>query len=152
MDVVIFREGQHVLYQHLKNEWTFYKAKAGTLSLWTEGESLHDVNEIWVSKNSRSPWSFQIMLLDSDQDQWVYRREKTIQAPKADLFREDIHGIPYLNPAVQLLFKGDSTQIRDKDTLDFHSVLPFLSHEEKIWLKEALKQQFPSGHEWIQNL
>lgn len=150
-DIVIFREDQQVVYHLLKNEWTLYKAEDGKLSLWPEGEYLDAINDIWISRDSRSPWAFQIMLMDSEQDKWVYRREKTINVPKAELFSSDENRVPYLKPAIQLLYKGGSSQIREKDSRDFQAVFPTLSAEEKNWLEEALKRQFPLGHSWIEN-
>lgn len=151
IDIVIFREDQQLVYQLLKNEWTLYKARDGKVSLWTEGENLDSVNDVWVKKERQSPWAFQIMLMDSEQDNWVYRREKMIKVPKAQLFSKDENKVPYLKPAIQLLYKGGSSQIREKDSRDFHTVFPSLSPEGKIWLEEALKRQFPLGHSWIEN-
>lgn len=152
IDIVIFREDQQVMYQHLKNEWTLYKAKDGKLSPWKEKEYLGAVNDVWVRKGIHSPWAFQVMLMDGEQGNWIYRREKTINVSKAELFSVDENKVPYLKPAIQLLYKGGSSHIRDKDLKDFESVLPSLSSKEKEWLKEALKRQFPLGHTWMKNL
>lgn len=151
VDIVIYRKDQQVVYQLLKNEWVLYKAKDGKLSLWGEGDYLNTVNDIWISKNNQSPWAFQIMLMDCEQDKWVYRREKTIKIPKGEVFSANEKNIPYLKPAIQLLYKGGSSHIREKDLNDFKTILPTLSLEEKIWLEEALELQFPKGHNWIQN-
>ena len=149
-DIVIFREDQQAVFQALRNEWQFYKAKDGELAIWQDGEFLESVNDIWASRDGQAPWSFQLMLMESEQDQWVYRREKSIQLPKASLFSVEANNIPYLKPAIQLLHKAGSSHIRDKDVRDFQRVLPVLSSAEKAWLKDALQQQFPTGHSWIQ--
>ncbi len=151
-DIVIFREDQQMVYQLLKNEWTLYKAKDGKLSLWLEGEYLDAVSDIWISRDNQSPWAFQIMLMDCEQGNWIYRREKTIKVSKEELFSTEENNVPYLKPAIQLLYKGGSSQIREKDFSDFQSVLPSLSLKEKEWLKEALKRQFPLGHSWMKSL
>ncbi|GAB2317885.1 hypothetical protein IRB23SM22_01420 [Alkalibacterium sp. s-m-22] len=148
-DVVIFREDHQIVYQLLKNEWTLYKAEEGKLSLWLEGEELDVVNDVWVKKNSQSPWAFQIMLMDSELDNWMYQREKMITFPKAELFYKNKNNIPYLKPTIQLLYKGGSSQLREKDSRDFQVVFPSLSLKEKSWLQEALKKQFPLGHPWL---
>ena len=151
-DIVIFREDQQMVYQLLKNEWTLYKAKDGKLSLWLEGEYLDAVSDIWISRDNQSPWAFEIMLMDCEQGNWIYRREKTIKVSKEELFSTEENNVPYLKPAIQLLYKGGSSQIREKDFSDFQSVLPSLSLKEKEWLKEALKRQFPLGHSWMKSL
>lgn len=151
-DIVVFREDQHVVYQHLKNDWTLFKAKDGKLSLWSADEYLDSINSVWVSRDSQSPWAFEIMFMDSEQDNWIYRREKTVQEARVELFSTDENNVPYLNPAIQLLYKGGAAQIREKDSQDFLAVLPTLSVKEKIWLKESLKRQFSMGHSWIPHL
>ncbi|PKH09732.1 hypothetical protein CXF70_13215 [Planomicrobium sp. MB-3u-38] len=152
IDIVVFRADQQVIYQRLKNDWTLYKAKDGKLSLWSADEYLDAVNSVWVSRDSQSPWAFEIMFMDNEQDNWVYRREKTVQEARVELFSTDENNVPYLNPAVQLLYKGGVEQIREKDSQDFLSVLPTLSIKEKTWLKESLKRQFSMGHSWIPHL
>ncbi|AQQ53563.1 nucleotidyltransferase domain-containing protein [Planococcus lenghuensis] len=109
IDVVIYRNDQQIIYQLLKNEWTLYKAKDGKLSLWGEGDFLNTVNDIWVSKDNHSPWSFQIMLMNCEYDKWIYRREKTIKIPKVELFSHTEKNFPYLKLAIQLLYKGGSS-------------------------------------------
>lgn len=142
IDTVIFREDQQAIFQALRNEWQLYKAKDGKLALWQDGEFLETVNDIWVSRDGQAPWAFQLMLMESEQDQWVYRREKTIRLPKAEIFSMDRNGIPYLKPAIQLLHKAGSSHIRDKDVRDFQAVMPTLSLEEKAWLRDGVQRQF----------
>lgn len=151
-DIVIFREDQQMIYQILKTDWTMYKAQDGELSLWFADDYLDSINSVWVSKDSQSSWSFEIMFMDSEEDNWIYRRDKTIQEAKQELFSTDEHNIPYLKPAIQLLYKGGASQMREKDFQDFLAVLPTLSVKEKTWLKKSLKIQFPMGHSWIKNL
>lgn len=50
IEVVIFREDQQVVHQHLKNDWMLYKAKDGKLSPWQEKEHLDVINDVWVSR------------------------------------------------------------------------------------------------------
>ena len=152
IDIVIFREDQQVVYQHLKNDWMLYKAKDEKLSPWQEKEHLDVINDVWVSRGIHTPWAFQIMLMDCEQENWIYRREKTINVSKEELFSTDKNKVPYLKPAIQLLYKGGSSQIREKDFRDFQFVLPSLSSKEKDWLKKALKSQFSSGHSWMKSL
>lgn len=152
IDIVVFRENQQEVYEYLKNDWLLYKAINGALTLWAEGEYLETVNDIWVCRNHNSPWAFQLMLLDSEEDRWIYRREKTVSLPKAKLFAADGSGVPYLKPEIQLLYKAGSSQIRKKDFTDFEAVLPALSGKEKVWLKRTLERQFSQEHSWLEKL
>jgi hypothetical protein len=48
-----------------------------------------------------------------------------------------------LSPEVQLLYK--STALRDKDVADFEAVRPYLSPDQRAWLRTALNRVAP-GH------
>lgn len=152
IDIAIFRKDQRVVYQHLKNDWMLYKAKDEKLSPWQEKEYLDVINDVWVSRGTHTPWVFQIMLLDCEQENWIYQREKTIKLSKEELFSNDKNKVPYLKPAIQLLYKGGSSQIREKDFQDFQVILPSLTVQEKEWLKKALKCQFSSEQSWMKSL
>ncbi|WP_155590815.1 nucleotidyltransferase domain-containing protein [Lysinibacillus cavernae] len=152
IDVIILRDEQLTTYRHLSDDWMLYKAESGKLALWQEGEFLETTNDIWISKGSNSPWAFQIMLVDIEEQNWIYRREKTIRRDIEDIFLRTYEKIPYLRPEIQLLYKGGSSNIREKDTKDFQTILPYLLPEQKDWLKMALKRQFPTGHSWLDSI
>lgn len=86
IDVVIFRDQQEVLYESLKRDWTLYKAQNGRLVPWKDGEYLASINDVWVCKSTDSPWAFQIMFVDSINNEWIYRRERSIKREKNEIF------------------------------------------------------------------
>lgn len=47
-------------------------------------------------------------------------------------------GIPYLKPEIQFLYKGGSSEIRDKDYHDFLTIFPLLTPQARKWLKAFL--------------
>lgn len=149
IDVIIKREDQLIAYEYLKRDWMLYKAKDGNLMLWEDGEFLKSTNDVWVSKYKNSPWLFQIMLIDSEEGNWIYRRKKSIKKSMDEIILRSSDKIPYLKPEVQLLYKAGSSQVRKKDYDDFQTILPFLTLQEKEWLKLSLAEQFPEGHEWV---
>ena len=153
IDVFIMRDEQLTAYGHLKKNWVLYKAQGGNLTIWEEEDFLNAPDDdIWVSKNEKSPWAFQIMLVDSEKGNWVYKRENSITRKLDEIFLKTSEGIPYLKPEIQLLYKGGVPNIREKDEQDFHTLLPSLSIQEKIWLKTALEKQFQGKHRWIKYL
>ncbi|MYL54930.1 hypothetical protein GLW08_16470 [Pontibacillus yanchengensis] len=152
IDVIIFREDQQVLYHYLNGAWDLYKAENGKLVSWKQGEYLGSTNDIWVSKDAYSSWAFQIMLVDTDNDEWIYRRDKSIRASKEKIMHKSQDGIPYIKPEIQLLYKAGASIIRNKDLQDFQNILPFLDTREKEWLKDAINKQFPCGHSWLKCL
>lgn len=152
IDVVITREEHLTAYDYLNQDWMLYKAEKGKLSLWEDREFLYTTMDIWVSKSSDTPFVFQMMLVDTEGDSWVYGRNKSIKRPFDDLFLKSDEGIPYIRPEIQLLYKAGSSQVRDKDYRDFRTILPSLLPQEKEWLKTSLSLQFPEGHDWIKFL
>ncbi len=92
----------------------------------------------------------QILVALSDGDDWVYHRgRRTLRLPLDEIGRRTVNGIPYLAPAVVLLFK--SRQLRDKDHEDFVTLLPHLSGAERSWLRERL-QPWREDHPWLSQL
>ncbi|MBP1994523.1 nucleotidyltransferase domain-containing protein [Paenibacillus eucommiae] len=152
IDVIIFREDQFTAFEYLSKDWLLYKAHKGNLSLWKEGERLTATKDIWVSKDATSPWAFQIMIVDTEEEAWVYGRETSIRRPVKDICSTTHEGVPYLKPEIQLLYKGSSSEIRTKDLNDLLLLLPSLSPQAIEWLRSSLNIQFPSGHEWIKHI
>ncbi|MFJ8091059.1 nucleotidyltransferase domain-containing protein [Lysinibacillus sp. NPDC095746] len=149
IDVIILREEQLTAYNYLSGDWMLYKAENGKLVPWQEGEFLKTTNDIWATKSSSSPWAFQIMLVETEQQSWIYRREKSIRRRLEEIFLRTDDEIPYLRPEIQLLYKGGSSKIREKDFKDLQTMLPYLLPEQRDWLKMSLKRQFPTGHSWL---
>lgn len=150
IDVIITRGEQLIAYQYLNRDWMLYKAEDGKLDLWEDGEYLNSINDIWVSKSSETPWAFQIMIIDTEEKSWIYKRDKSVRRPIDDIFLKTVEGIPYLRPEIQLLHKAGGSQVREKDFNDFQTMLPSLLPQEKAWLKSALNRQFPGGHAWVE--
>ncbi|HEV2503988.1 MAG TPA: hypothetical protein VGV39_13000 [Mesorhizobium sp.] len=82
-------------------------------------------------------------------DFWVYKREPSIQVPRAAAIRRTSAGIAYLVPAIVLLFKAKHR--REKDDFDFRTALPRLDAGERAELTGWLEAMHP-GHEWIASL
>ncbi|MFD1452550.1 nucleotidyltransferase domain-containing protein [Oceanobacillus sojae] len=150
IDVIITRGEQLIAYQYLNRDWMLYKAEDGKLDLWEDGEYLNSTNDIWVSKSRETPWAFQIMIIDTAENSWIYKKDKSVRRPIDDIFLKTVEGIPYLRPEIQLLHKAGGSQVREKDFNDFQTMLPSLLPEEKAWLKTALNRQFPGGHAWVE--
>ncbi|WP_340023523.1 hypothetical protein MHI24_00125 [Paenibacillus sp. FSL K6-1096] len=149
IDVIITRADQLKVFTYLSPRWILYRAESGRLTRWS-GEYLNSTDDIWVSRDEKSPWAFQIMIIETEEDRWFYKRKNIIHRPINELFLTTTDGIPYLKPEIQLLYKGGSSQIREKDLIDLENTLPVLESQEKEWLKSALRLQFPQGHDWIE--
>jgi len=80
---------------------------------------------------------------------WVYRRDPRIRRSLATVIRHGQGGIGYLAPECQLLYKSSAP--RERDDADFVQILPFLSDDARLWLRNAL-ELVTSGHHWIERL
>ena len=83
-DVLVLRDDQLAVQGHLA-EWDLQKAEPpGILGPWAKGEFLRPgVHDIWCRRSPQSPWSLQLMLMDTDGDRWVFRRDPSITGPLA---------------------------------------------------------------------
>lgn len=109
-------------------------------------EAIHD---IWCRADATQPWALQLMINDSRDDQWIFRRLPTIRRPIVTIGGVTPEGIPYLAPEIQLLYKAKG--LRSKDEADFRQALPALRRERRAWLREALLQTHPQ-HPWLDHL
>lgn len=78
---------------------------------------------------------------DGTATHWVYRRDPTLQLPWVDAILTTGHGVPYLAPELQLLFK--SKDPRPKDNVDAEVMIPLLDGRALALLDVRLR-----GHTW----
>ena len=123
-------------------------AAHGELSLLASGAlAPEDAHCVWCRARDGDPWRFEVLLTESDGDDWVFRREPAIRRPIHELIRFTEHGLPYLRPEIQLLYKAKGE--RPKDELDYAAVAPLLDAEPRRWLRAALARAHP-GHPWLE--
>jgi hypothetical protein len=150
IDILVYRDEQLQLQQWLDG-WQLYAADPpGTLRVWNQGEYLpYGIHDIWGYRTGSQSWQMQIMLAESDGDQWFSRRSPLIWGHRDDLMTR-YQGIPCIRIEVQLMYKAKGQ--RPKDELDFQACLPRLSLEAKEWLKDVLTLLYPQGHSWLNAL
>ncbi|GKV56273.1 hypothetical protein NCCP2222_22200 [Sporosarcina sp. NCCP-2222] len=147
VEVAVLRSDQHALKTVLA-DWSFRKVVKGKFQEW-EGEQLelpiHELHAVRRDTNAE----LEILLNEIIAEEWVFRRDPTITFPASSLFLKTKEGLPYLHPAIVLLYKAKGT--RPKDTLDFQNAYPLLGEQDKKWLYDALQTHTP-GHEWISRM
>jgi hypothetical protein len=147
VDVAVFRADQAALRAHLP-DWLFRKAVGGALVEWPEGERLElPVHE--VHARSPSGASLEFLLNERAGDDWVFRRDARIRCPADRVIARDAAGVPYLCPAVVLLYKAKAP--RPADEQDFDSVRAALPAAQREWLRDALAAAHPD-HAWLDRL
>ena len=150
VDVVVFRDEQLKLQEHLA-EWGLYAADPpGHLRPWKGGEYLEEgVHDIWCHRKGSSHWELQVMLQETSGDRWVYRRDKQISG-RLDDFIETYGGWPCIRIEAQLLYKSKAP--RPKDDQDFESCLPHLDERTRERLRRYLELAYRGEHSWLRRL
>ncbi|NMB24798.1 MAG: amino acid transporter, partial [Firmicutes bacterium] len=150
IDVLLQRSDQVAIQAYLAG-WDLYVADPpGRLRPWLPGEHIHrPIQDIWCRPEPESRWHIQIMLIDVEDGDWVFKRDPRIRRQLSEIGLENSEGIPYLRPEIQLLYKAKSP--RPKDEIDFTAVLPMLTDGERSWLRSALSLAY-GEHRWVAKL
>ncbi|MCE4956286.1 nucleotidyltransferase domain-containing protein [Macrococcoides caseolyticum] len=118
------------------NNFNIFLARNGKLKKYNMNQVF--VNDsLWISKNAKSPFILQILFFESANDNWIYKRNKSIKLNKDKIYfiSDDIK---ILNPEIQLLYKMASHLVRKKDIDDYNLVYPQLSSNQQDWLNRCL--------------
>jgi len=152
IDVQILRRDQHVVRAFL-DTWDVQAAlppprdEAWPFRTWHHGEVLDPaIHDIWCRPTPTQPWALQLMIADTRDDWWLFRRTPAIARALAAVGGISAEGIPYLAPEIQLLYKAKTP--RQKDEADFVETLPALSQERRRWLMTGLTMVHPQ-HPWL---
>lgn len=147
IDLLMLRRDQETVQQALST-WEWWAADPpGQLRPWRLGEALPlPVHDIWCRPGADQPWRVQVMLDETEGDEWVSRRDRRIRRPIASIGRTTADGVPYLAPEIQLFYKAKG--LRAKDEVDFAAVRPVLDTEQRRWLSAALELVHGS-HPWL---
>ena len=137
VDVSVLRQEAKLLYRMLDG-WDVQVAAGGRLMPrdGREPVAMRGENNLWCRRKPTDRWCLDLTVGDGVPNRWVYRRTPTLTAPGSDAVRVDGAGVPYLAPELQLLCK--SKDVREKDEVDAHRVVPVLSQQQHAWLARAL--------------
>jgi hypothetical protein len=155
IDILFLRRDQHEIRARLQG-WDVQEAHPELLpSSWPFQEWKQDallpasVHDIWCRPHEHAPWALQLMVIDTDHDQWISRRTVQIRGSLSTLGSVTKDGIPYLAPEIQLFYKAKG--LRPKDEADFARTLPALDGKRREWLAQSLVLVHP-GHAWLTEL
>jgi len=151
VDLLVWRDELPLVRSFLKN-WDVYASDPpGTLRYWSDSENLGaNVHDIWIRNINEQEWRFQLMVMDREQDLWLFRRDPELKRAIDEVIYYDKQNVPYLSPVYQLLFKAKNR--RNKDEVDFTYCLPCLSAQEQQNLALLLKKVYSQNHPWLQRL
>jgi len=145
VEIALFREDQQALRRHLAG-WEFEKVEGGRRSRWPVDEWLAlPIHEVHGSASPGS-WQVEFLLNEREGDQWVYRRNGAVRCPAREVGLRSADGIPFLRPAIVLLYKAKAR--RPIDEQDFQMVRSALGAGERAWFRGALEVCHPD-HDWL---
>jgi hypothetical protein len=98
-----------------------------------------------VGPHQLSMEGFDLLLNDSADGEWIFRRDLRVRRPLHEIGVER-NGLPVLAPEVVLLFKAKEPG--PKDEADREQLLPRLEPAGRDWLLAALETAHP-GHAWL---
>jgi hypothetical protein len=143
LDVGVLRRDITTVLTALSS-WEIFEAKGGALTRLTVGETPGSaVHSLWCRPIGTTLWTLELMLDESVDGAWCYRREPSIRRPLSMVVRRNPSGIPYLAPDIQLLYKAPS--LRAQDHADFKRVAPRLDASARAWLTDSLART-AAGH------
>lgn len=147
IDVLVLRRDQFAVQRALPG-WQWQAVDPpGTMRPWRAGEYLGaSVHEVWCRPGPDEPWRMEIVLDESDGDDWVSRRDQRIRRPLTTLGAVTADGVPYLAPEIALYYKAKVG--RPKDEIDFTAVLPVLGGDQRRWLAGAIAITYGPEHPW----
>jgi hypothetical protein len=121
--------------------WEIAVATDGRLRPWDGQPVGENENNLWARRQP-GPWEVDITVGEGDADFWAYRRDQSLTMPWVDAVLTNADGVPYLAPALQLLFKAKDP--RPKDDFDAEVVIPTLDDRGLALLHVRL----PPEHRW----
>jgi len=103
IDILVLRR-DHLELRRWFAVWDFWAADPpGRLRPWPVGETLaQPVHDVWCRQTPDTPWGFQIMIDESEGEDWLSRRLPDIRRAIADIGASDASGLPLLAPEIQL--------------------------------------------------
>jgi hypothetical protein len=150
-DVAVARRDQTAAQRYLHG-WDFRYALPGShdpviFEPWEVGQSLgHKIHGSWARENPDSPWRFEFLLHEIEQDIWSFRYGPGVRHPLSRIGDSTADGIFYLRPEITLLYKA--ARLRELDDADFHRVLPHLSSGQRAQLATDIIHCWPE-HPWL---
>lgn len=150
-DIAVLRRDQPALFEHLRG-WDVQIVADGTFTPWREGDWLEGGArfQFWVRRETASPWAFEILLEETEGDDWLYRRRPGVRLPLARFGAADAAGAPHVSLPVALLYKSKGHD-SPRNAADFAAAKAALDAPSRVWLTSALKAIEPD-HPWIASL
>ncbi|MCU7557089.1 nucleotidyltransferase domain-containing protein [Macrococcus capreoli] len=118
-------------------DYQIYIARNGKL-IDVDGVDILLTDSLWVAEDEVSPFFLEVLFFESDNGEWIYKRNRDIRR-SIDYSYFISNGIKVIQPEIQLLYKMNSSNVRDKDLVDYEAVYTKLSDDQREWLDRFVK-------------
>lgn len=145
LEIAVFRTDQLELQRYLSS-YHFQKVMNNELHSWRTNDYMHHPLHELHGREKNTGHALEILLNDSIDGEWVFRRDSRVRLPKKDFITLNMNGIPYVNPIIVLLYKAK--HLREKDMHDVNSVLPHFTPRQRKCMRKVLAIHDPS-HTWL---
>ncbi|MFC6291141.1 hypothetical protein BHU61_06075 [Macrococcus epidermidis] len=119
------------------NNYKVYTARNGSLSLYALN-NIKSTDSLWIANDDKESFIIEILLFEEEAGHWIYKRNAAVRKKI-----EDIYFVKYdmkiIQPEIQLLYKMNSSNIREKDLDDYHNIYPVLEEKQRAWLDQYVK-------------
>jgi hypothetical protein len=150
LDFTIKRADQ-LVFQEVLKEWDLQAADppgSGALTHW-KYKHYYDlpIHNIWCRKNMSSPWELELLFSEFENDEWVYRRNRSIRGKIENFGWKLNSNLMVLAPEIQLLYKSRSK--RPKDLQDLENCLRVFDSIQKNLLRKWIITDSGVEHPWV---
>ena len=148
IDAVVLRADQEALRGALDDRDPHIGVD-GRLEPWESGRWLDaPLQDIWCRDRANGAWRFQVMLVDTEGGDWMFKRDRSIRRPVEEIGLVAPSGVPYLRPEIQLLYHA-RPEIESKHELDFVAAWALMDGAACRWLLGVLPRRLAAGHPWL---
>lgn len=119
------------------NIYKVYTARNGSLSLSLFNE-IDSTESLWIAKDENESFIIEILFFEEEAGHWVYKRDNAVRKKIEDIYY-DKNDMKIIQPEIQLLYKMNSSNVREKDLYDYHNVYPLLDEKQREWLDQYVK-------------
>lgn len=119
------------------NSYKVYTARNSSLSL-SALNNIKSTDSLWITKDENESFIIEILLFEEEAGHWIYKRDNAVRKKIEDIYF-DKNDMKIIQPEIQLLYKMNSSNVREKDLYDYHNVYPVLEERQKAWLDSVLK-------------
>lgn len=148
IDMLVLRRDHLQLRTYLADWDCWIADPPGQLRIWPKGEKLgKGLHDVWCRESRVSDWRFQVMIDESDGNEWVSRRNASVRSALPTITKMTDNDIPFLAPHVQLYYKAKNP--RPKDQVDFDAAIEGGVVTQIEWLKQAIRSTYGTDHAWL---